>query len=299
MSFTKYFRTISLAVSLTILVGCNKSAAPESQVSVVATVGSVSITVDDLKERFDKLAASSKKSIAEDETRQKRFLNDEIRKEVLIQEAIDKGMMEDAKVQDVIRKTLLTKMTNEAVRQMKSTPEPTDEQIEKYYKENIRDYVHPEEYRFKYVRIPFNESNKPKMKLLAEKVKAFAKDSKTLDRGLKLAKVTSYESQDSGYVDKVLALTLLGPRGQNEMWKTKRKGVIPVVEVNGAYIVAQRYGKKASKNESLADARKRIEGKIKLLERQRIFKEYVDNTPTGRKVVILEENLPTLSKRLN
>lgn len=137
------------------------------------------------------------------------------------------------------------------------------------------------------------------MKLLAEKVKAFAKDSKTLDRGLKLAKVTSYESQDSGYVDKVLALTLLGPRGQNEMWKTKRKGVIPVVEVNGAYIVAQRYGKKASKNESLADARKRIEGKIKLLERQRIFKEYVDNTPTGRKVVILEENLPTLSKRLN
>jgi peptidyl-prolyl cis-trans isomerase C len=76
----------------------------------LATVGDAVITVEEFEEKVNAQGPFARPRFA-DVVKRKEFLDGLVRQEVLAQEAVRRGFMEDAEVQDAIKKVLVQKLT--------------------------------------------------------------------------------------------------------------------------------------------------------------------------------------------
>ncbi|QRN93040.1 SurA N-terminal domain-containing protein [Archangium violaceum] len=133
------------AVSLLLLVcACKESGSgtPPKQEPVVARVGDSTITLQELKARLDEQppAIRARYTTAE---RKKEFLENQIRVELLAQEARKQGLDKDPEVLASLERLMVQKLLQKHAATLENQP-VSEAELQKYYQEHLSDFGSPD-----------------------------------------------------------------------------------------------------------------------------------------------------------
>ncbi|MBI5493665.1 MAG: peptidyl-prolyl cis-trans isomerase [Deltaproteobacteria bacterium] len=109
----------------------------------VATVGDTAITVEDFQDRINQQGPFARPRFA-DVAKRREFLDGLIRQEVLAQEAVRRGMLDDPEVQDALKKVLVQKLTRQEYDSQVKQEDIKAEDVKKYYDANPDEFHKPE-----------------------------------------------------------------------------------------------------------------------------------------------------------
>jgi peptidyl-prolyl cis-trans isomerase C len=109
----------------------------------IAKVGDYVITLGDLQRRLDKQSPFVRQRYHSEEKRQE-FLDNQLRFELLAQEAMRRGLHNDADVQETIKKVMVQKLTRLDFEGKVSLSDISEETMRAYYDSHLDEYNKPE-----------------------------------------------------------------------------------------------------------------------------------------------------------
>lgn len=167
--------------------GCGRGAQREG---VLARVGSVEITVDDMESRIKQMPSFARQEFDGAEGR-KRLLDRMIQEEMMYQAALDASVMNDPLVAMELRETRRRILIDSYYRQRVEARAQLDEAgIEAYYRAHPDEFTDPEQVRVRHIQVPAEaEARRLRTRLVsggadfAELAKARSKDDRTAAQG--------------------------------------------------------------------------------------------------------------------
>lgn len=141
----------TLALGLALLSACGggeggSSAPTKKQGTVLAKVGNDVITVEEFKAKLDQQSPFVRARYNTLE-RKKEFLDNQIRFEVLAQEAMRKGMDKDPEVLETTKKVMVQKLIRQQFDETNGGKDIPEGELKTYYDSHVDDYVKPERVR--------------------------------------------------------------------------------------------------------------------------------------------------------
>ena len=105
--------------------------------NTISKVGPINISEESLISVFRKQPLHVQQKILKDEIEGKKFLKTQITRELLFLKAIKRGMLNDADVQNSLKKILLQKIAKVEFNDNKTRRVFSDQEVRKYYNEHI------------------------------------------------------------------------------------------------------------------------------------------------------------------
>ncbi len=154
----KPYLTIVLVGLATLLIGCpperpeisNTSVEPDEVsaggVEPVAVINGDVLTKAEFERRINSLSPVARSRFASSDAR-KQFLESQIQFEILADIAEERGYGRRPSVIHAMKETMVRQMLAEQIRSRLTPADITDEEIQRYYRENRYDFIRPEERR--------------------------------------------------------------------------------------------------------------------------------------------------------
>jgi peptidyl-prolyl cis-trans isomerase C len=273
---------------------------PKDTSPVIATVGDRSITANELKEKLDEQPAFVRARYATLE-KKKEFLDNQIRFELLVQEARQRGLDKDPEVRATLEKVMVQKLLR--LQQESAAGQLSDEELRKYYDEHRDEFIKPERARISHIFLASpagdakrNEVQATASKLLAELKRldpaaqrtAFEETARTRsadagtkgvggDLGYRTAEELS-QTWGQGLADAAFGLKSIGELGT-------------VVATEQGLHVILLTGRQAGLNQDLEAVRSRIENRLLTERRARALDEFIAGLRQKTQVQIKEDAL--------
>lgn len=148
--------TCALAAALS--TGCARSeekpkapAYPAPEVArdgkVVAKIGDVELTTTELERRIVQQSPFLRTQLERDPEQRKKFVENEIRMEILAQEGWKRGLHSDPKVLAELRRAIVTRMMRDKMQELQGKVDATEQDLADAYKKKESEYVKPEKIR--------------------------------------------------------------------------------------------------------------------------------------------------------
>lgn len=254
----------------------------------ISKVGPGAITKESLIKEFRSQPAYLRQKILKDEMEAKKFLNTEIRKELLFFEAIKRGMLDDAEVQDSLKKILVQKITKEEFNDQKTVKTFSDKELRSFYNEHIDRFRQPEKMSLTHIFVPFGADRKSsyqKIKSTYEKLVrvtdvkrtgAFASYAKSVSDFSRFSDNAEYPGVIS-FKSKEELNELFGAQLGNAAFALKHSNDISSVKQGGeGYFIFQSLARRKGINRSLNEAKKAIERRLYYENRRKVFVDFID-----------------------
>ena len=130
----------------------------------VAKIGPISLSSEGIKSRLSNEANFIKEYYLKDVEHVQKYLNEEVKKEVLAQEGIRLGYLSSDDVQEMIKRALVEEVSKKVVEPKVQATKVSDEEIEAYYKEHFDQFHKPETNRILYIYVPFADDKGKSLK---------------------------------------------------------------------------------------------------------------------------------------
>ncbi len=267
----------------------------------IAKIGDVKISVDDFQNRINRQNPFLRARYS-DKEKLKEYLNSLVRQEVLFLEAKRLGFDKDPDVLDRMKSDTISKMIAKEFDEKKKQELISEEDIKKYYEQNITDYNKPEAVyvRTLFVKAPESSKERSAKKREAEKylkdiishkdddtyffnlVKAKSDDEELRARGGELAYLSREEltkKYGREFADAAFSLASI-----NDIYSK------PVETKDGFYLIKLR-GKRLAINRSLDEVKETIRMKLYSEKRQKALEDWIESLKKKYNVSILKENL--------
>ncbi|MGB9599418.1 MAG: peptidylprolyl isomerase [Myxococcota bacterium] len=296
-------RVIIVLSLLTFLFACQTGVdtSKASKSEPLAKVGNTKITVDDFQNRINRQNPFLRARYS-DREKLKEYLNNLVRQEVLFLEAQRLGFDKDPDVVDRMKSDSISKMIAKEFDEKKKQELVSEEDIKKYYEQNLSDYNKPEAVyvRTLFVKAPEGSKERAAKKKEAEKylqdiiahkdddtyffnlVKAKSDDDELKARGGELAYLSREELTNKygkEFADAAFSLASINDITQK------------VVETKNGFFIIKLRGKRQAISRTLDDVRETIRMKLYSEKRQKALEDWVDSLKKKYNVTILEENL--------
>jgi hypothetical protein len=275
----------------------------------VAHVGDTVITVEDLDEKINAQGPFAKPRF-QDVAKRREFLDGLVRQEVLAQEAVRRGYMEDPEVVDALKKVMVQKLTRQEYDSLVKQEDIKAEDVKKYYDEHPDEFHKPEMVRCAAVIIQqaadpvaarkrAQDALKQVQEAAAKKpdptkpmppdtfrdvVMALSDDAETKALGGDLKYLTRKEL-DEKYGEAVGA-ACFDLANVND--------VSGVVEGKGAYLVLKNTGRRKAIDRTLEQVEGQIRNRLFREKRTEAFNAFVDKLKSQAKVRVDEEKLAAM-----
>lgn len=263
----------------------------------VAKVGEMALTQAYLEKRITPRWAPR---VTANEKARKEFVEGQINEEVLMQEAIRRGYLNDPDVQQIIKNMIIKRITKEEAKNMTVSP-VTKEDMAAYYQSHFDDYNKPAEIKSAHIYIPFENDAKAALKKATEAYKkalAKAEDKdyfavlvKEYTPALPMAtpKVFVYRTKEQSIQD-------LGVKAADALWAMdERTDISTPIAGDQGYFVFYKQLKHNTVAETLADVESTLETKVAQEKRKAAFLKIVDGLKKNYKVKIYEDRVSKLT----
>jgi hypothetical protein len=247
--------------------------------TVIARVGGVALTAAVLRARID--AQGGARERYKDPKELRAFVDNQVRFELLANEALRRGLDRDPDVQDANKRMMVQKL----IEQRLENPAAIDDAaVQREYERTIGDYRQPERVQAAIIKLKsVAEANVVWRALAGGKsdARAFAELSKKHtgaepNRDLEL----KYWSEDE-------LVAAYGAELATAIFAVQHMGEVgPVVKGEGGFYVFRLTGRRAAFNRSLADVAPGIRQKLARQNRNDAFEAYVDELRGGTPVTI-------------
>jgi peptidyl-prolyl cis-trans isomerase C len=148
---------------------------PLAEGPAVAKVGDVPITVHQIVLRLREQGAAAGKRY-EDKQKLRQFIEDQIRFELLVRAALERGLSQDPDVVDTARKVMVRKLLQRDLGPSVFVGEVPEEAIVEYYQQHLDDYQQPEKVRLAHVQLAPTEEGLARARALLTKLKVRTND---------------------------------------------------------------------------------------------------------------------------
>jgi parvulin-like peptidyl-prolyl isomerase len=265
---------------------------------VYATVGNEKITQADIDSKTSMLppqfraryeTADGKKKLVEQLTKmsllsqEARRLNIDKKEEVAkrIKEIADNLIIQELIKEEVIDKTKVS-----------------DADIEKYYKDNNKEFIQPEKVKVYIIQFKLKENATPEEKKAQKKNADQA--LKRLKKGEDFEKVAKEVSEDertknsggnTGFFSKGKRSNTYGPKVEDAAFTLKTGAISSVIEDKTGYYIIKVAEKKPEKEETLQEAKSRIERRIQQEQQKKTYDAYLASLEKRYPVKIYEQNI--------
>jgi len=272
--------SLLLAAALA-LVGC-RGEKPAAQLphspEVVAKVGELTISPEDLSEGFAKRAKSLGGEAGP--TLRQQVLDELIREKVLLNKARAAGVDRDPEMVRRWERMIVAKYEAAHKPDAEKQRAPTPAEVEQFYQEHAADYQRPERVRVALIQIKGSakatEEKRDELRARAETVFALAQTSGAnfaeLARLHSEDRATRYSGGDEGWMERGQTPPSWPKELADAAFALETPGVIaPLVEAGGSFYVLKLMERQGAGVRPLADVRDRILYKLK--EQQRVANE--------------------------
>jgi parvulin-like peptidyl-prolyl isomerase len=281
----------------------NSDKGPKDDSPVVATIGDRSITANDLKAKLEEQPPFVRARYATLE-KKKEFLDNQIRFELLVQEARQRGLDKDPEVRATLEKVMVQKLLR--TQQESAAGAVSDEELRKYYDEHRDEFIKPERVRVSHVFFVSpkgdakrNEAQAAATKLLAELKRqepaalqaAFEQAARTRSED----GTTKGAGGDLGYRTREELSQVWGPVLAEAAFGLKTMGELTTVVTTeqGVHLV-QLTGRQAGMNQDFDSVKSRIENRLLTERRARGLDDFIAGLRQKTAVEIKEDALDQL-----
>jgi peptidyl-prolyl cis-trans isomerase C len=259
---------------------CNK-AQPLKEKELVRINDHV-ITLEEFEQEMEQLPALAKLQIISEEGKRK-FLQDLINRELLLQEARKKGLDRDKEILanlEMFKKGLIINALQEELCAGKD--EVSDEEVEAYYRENKVEFLLGERVRVRHIMVKTLEEAKEIKKRLyrGEDFIALAKQYSIWP--------TKQKGGDLGYIER----GMVDKAFEQVAFALQRRGELSnIVKTEFGYHIIRLEDKKGSRQLTFSEAKEEIRNRLRNKKREKILTAHLKELREGAQLLINEELL--------
>jgi peptidyl-prolyl cis-trans isomerase C len=281
----KFFVVIMMLSLLYVFVSCTKK--EEKKGPYLAKVGSVKITQADLARELKSLPEFAQK-LFEGTGGKERFLDEIIKKELLYQEAMKKGLDKDAefkkKVEDFRKITLISQLLE---KEIEARAEITDQDVKNYYEKNKNEFAQISQIRARHILVK-TEVEARKILERIKKGEDFAKIAKTssIDTG------TAKNGGDLGY----FSSGQLVPEFEEAAARLKVGEISQPVKTKFGYHIIEVIDKKMGKPVEFERVKNLIFQRLSAEKQKEAFDAYIEKLKKSYTVEINKDALSQISE---
>jgi len=254
--------------------------------SDLATVGNVKITQAELEREIKNLPDFAQK-IFEGSGGKERFLNELVKKELLYQEALKKGLDKNTeylkKVEDFKKITLIGQLLE---KEIESKAKVTDQDVKDYYEKHKEDFAPVSQIRMSLILVKTEEEAKKILERL-NKGEDFAKVAKKSSVDLNSAK----NGGDLGYLSRGQMTSEL----EAVAVRLKTGEVSEPIKTQSGYQIIKVTDKKTGKVVEFERVRNFISQQLSAEKQKEVFDSYIESLKKSYKVDINKEAISKLS----
>ncbi len=273
--------TISLLFAF---VACVKK--EDEKGSYLAKIGNVKITQADLEREIKNLPDFAQKMF-EDSSGKERFLNELLKREILYQEALKKGLDKNAeyltKLEDFKKITLIGQLLE---KEIASKTKVTDQGVKAYYEKHKEDFAPVSQIRISLILVKTEEEAKRILEML-QKGENFAMVAKKNSIDLSSAK----NGGDLGYLSKGQMTSEL----ETVAVKLKQGEISEPIKAQSGYQIIKVTDKKLGKVVEFEKVKNYILQHLSAEKQKEVFDSYIEGLKKNYKVEINKEALSILS----
>ena len=268
----------------------------------VAKVGDYVITLGDLQRRLDKQSPFVRQRYHSDEKRQE-FLDNQLRFELLAQEAMRRGLHNDADVQETIKKVMVQKLTRLDFEGKVALSDISDEQMRAYYDSHLDEYNKPEMTRAS-VLVIAKGADAAAAKATAEKAHKSATLEKSIGDRAHFRRIvsefgTDVETKKTGgdlrYKSKKELTEAYGAVAADRVWSLPSiNAVSDIIETNDSFLIFKKTGTRKPIERGFDQVKNQIRNLLYREQRGDAFNSFVDKL----KVDFAVETFPEQLKKL-
>ncbi len=277
---------------------------PASESPVVARVGATAITQELVEKRLREQGSSAAR-LASDPARLRRFVEDQIRFELLAQAAFERGLDKDPDVVEAARKVMVKKLLQQDLGAQVMGGETTEDQIRAYYDAHKDDYLQPAKRRVAHVQLDPTPDGKAQAQSLIDRLMTQTPEEarttfKLLALQHSLDKETSRKGGElPGFVAQDELAEKLGPSFAAEAFALKSGAISPApVQSTRGWHVLVLLAEREGLARSLDEVREEIRDRLMQSERAQLFDRYLRDIRQRHPVALYEEQLSPLEKHL-
>ena len=318
MKFISYKKCLllSLLVSLN-YVGCTKNGQSGETVikftypkgETLAEVGGTSLSLEGFREDFLARQGTFKGAphLNTDE-KKKEFVNNEVLKEAMFQEAVKLGYFDDPALQRDIKKIVVQKLIQKTLETSQNEYKPAEAEMKAYYDSNQNLFSRKEALKVSYMYVPYGD-NKAQAKKVADELYQDAtkkglngNTNEFVKLALKYmvpnaANNVKVESGHTDFQEQAAFDTKFGTGTFEKLKQTEQLGIISsVIPADQGYVVIMKNGYRKDINETFDEAKEKIAKKLAFDNRGKIYEKYTEELKTKYGIKIYEDKIAKLSE---
>ena len=275
---------LGILLSLSCFLGCQKSGEKGLGEKDLVRINDVSISLDEFQQMLEKQPLEGKMRLLSEKGTRDFLENYLIPREVLYQEARKKGLDQKkevlAKIEDARRAILIDALLEEGLR---GKGEVSDEEIQRYYKENQALFTEPQEIKIRHIVVNTESALKEVVTKLSQG-ESFEKLASTYNIG--------NFKVDGGNLGYIRRGQLAPPFAQFEeaAFSLRRKGeVSEVVSTPYGYHIIRLEDMRGSTVRPLSQVKERIRLFLQPKKKQDAYLEYVKEAKSRARILINEK----------
>lgn len=279
-------RYLIILLGLFLILSCAKKEDAKTKTTYLAKVGNATITEADLDRELKSIPPFAQQLFAGSEGKQK-FLEELIKKELLYQEALKKGLDKDheykSRVEDFKKITLVGKLLE---KEIEAKSNVTMEDVQNYYNKNKDEFSEIKQIRMSQILVKTDDE--------AQKILDRLKKGETFATVAKSASIDTNSAKNGGDLG-YLSLQQIAPDIRNTAMRLKVGEISnPIKTPSGIHIIMIT-DKKLGKQAEFEKVKNAIFQRLTAQKQREAFDNYIENLKKNYKVEINKEALAKLS----
>jgi len=308
-------RPIAAGLAVLALVGCDpappaqtENAYPQPELvptgDVVATIGPVKLTTDELEERI-RLQNPIVRTRLGDPNELERFVKAEVRNELLTMVGWERGLFEDPEVQRALRAAVVRKLMSREVAEVDKEIDITDDEIVALYKEREAQYFRPERIRLGQL---FKPTDSDALKRQTEK--RFEKLAKQIRSGQRAGRRNAFDevareitaetgtdrsSIDLGFLTREEANEKFGAEVAARLFDEMTVGDVTVATLDDGIALLSKTGRRGEVRRSLESVKPSLVAQLRADKRSALLEERIQEMAEERGISLELQNLDKMA----
>ena len=257
----------------------------DSDSPVLVQVGKTRITVAQIQKLINKQSPYVRAQYEKDPEALDKFLTGQIRYALLAEKGIALGYDKDTEVMDAAKKLIVQKLTRDVFDNQVKLADVTTSEIEKFYRENVKDYKKPAMSRLAHIFFKFGDDKKASLARARDLLPQVNDPQKSASRSHFRELVRKHsedtETQSTGgdlrYRSQEELVSLYGKKAATAAWGlAKVNDVSDVVESRLGYHIFKKLGAREPTNRELGEVRAQVKNRVYRQKRKVAFEAYIE-----------------------
>ncbi len=275
---------------------------------VLTRIGPVTLTTAEIEKRIRQQSPFVRVQL-KDPAKLEQFVDEQIRNEVLAQEAWRQKLYDDPEVESELRRVMIQKLMRDHLQAVKDQVDTTETELRAAYQERFDEFNKPEKIRLsQIVRFVDDDQERKEARKLLERVKADVLERQKKNDQRAFAEAARAHSEDDNtklgggdlqFMSKSELSARYGPDVAEHMFSAVEIGDMAIADAPNAVVLFKKTGKRRAVERTLEQVKPQVRGVLLGEKRTKAFEAYVLEIEQKNGVKIDLEALPSIKVDMN